>query len=304
MTISIYERVALEELDARLKLVLPEEYQETYEDVQPVSMGTAPLKYGADGQVAWDQMWDTFCDLAMAGGPPHKGTLLEPGSRAEIDARPDRYEEVVDEIRRGITLATDMSTGASPHPGWCQVGCLSDTMAGWLLRAVVMENVSAQAEGRWLDLPAAPAFRLEKEIKNVITVIAKTCHYWLGHMSQSQKLRIGEFFRTLAKESPLIIPGAADEEPNQAAPALAERIQRETGLRSSPHQYAGWQGVECPSVRGAIWMMRALVVNNVLARREGIVLFVPVNAASDPTGERVSATLSRIHRLASLSLRT
>jgi hypothetical protein len=25
-------------------------------------------------------------------------------------------------------------------------------------------------------------FRLEKEIKNVVTVTAKTCHYWLEHM--------------------------------------------------------------------------------------------------------------------------
>ncbi len=299
MTITIYERAALEELDSRLKMVLPEEYQESYEDVQPVSMGSAPLKYGADGHVAWDQMWDSFCDLAMAGGPPHKGVLLEPASREEIDARPDRYEEVVDEIRRGITLATDLSTAASPHPGWCQVGCLSDTMALWLLRAIVMENVSAQVEGRWLDLPAGPAFRLEKEIKNVITVIAKTCHYWLGHMSQSQKLAIGDFFRALAKESPLITSGAADDEPNQAAPALAERIHRETGLRASPHRYTGWHGVECATVRGAIWMMRALVVSNVLARREGTVLFVPVNASSD-SNERVAATLSRIHHLASL----
>ena len=30
-------------------------------------------------------------------------------------------------------------------------------------------------------------------------------------------------------------------------------------------------------------MMRALVASNVLARREGTVLFVPVNPAADPT---------------------
>lgn len=299
MTITTHERAALEELDSRLKLVLPEEYQETYEQVQPVSMGSAPLKYGADGQVAWDQMWDSFCDLAMAGGPPHKGTLLEAPTLAEIDAAPDRYEAVVDEIRRGITLATDMSTGVSRHPGWCQVGCLSDTMAGWLLRAVTMENVSARAEGRWLDLPASPRFRIEKEIKNVITVIAKTCHYWLGHMSTSQKLAIGDFFRSLAQQSPLVTPGEGEDNPSEAA-MVGERIERESGLRSSPQRYAGWLGVECPSVRHAIWMMRALVVNNVLARREGTVLFVPVNGAIDPRGERVSATLARIHKLASL----
>jgi hypothetical protein len=32
-----------------------------------------------------------------------------------------------------------------------------------------------------LLLPAGPAFQLEKEIKNVITVLAKTFHYWTEH---------------------------------------------------------------------------------------------------------------------------
>jgi sirohydrochlorin cobaltochelatase len=32
-----------------------------------------------------------------------------------------------------------------------------------------------------LFLPAGPTFRLDKEIKNVVTVIAKTHHYWKEH---------------------------------------------------------------------------------------------------------------------------
>ena len=84
---SVDDQGALEALEGRLKAILPAEYQDCYEDVQPVSMGSAGLKYGDDGKVAWDEIWGSFCDLAMAGGPPHKGTLLEPGSRAEIDAR-------------------------------------------------------------------------------------------------------------------------------------------------------------------------------------------------------------------------
>ncbi len=80
------ERIVLETLDARIKILLPEEYRDSYEAVQPVSMGSAGLKYDADGQVAWDQMWGSFCDLAMAGGPPHKGMLLDPGTEREIDA--------------------------------------------------------------------------------------------------------------------------------------------------------------------------------------------------------------------------
>jgi sirohydrochlorin cobaltochelatase len=34
-----------------------------------------------------------------------------------------------------------------------------------------------------LLLPAGPQFRLEAEIKNVVTAVAKTYHYWKEHMS-------------------------------------------------------------------------------------------------------------------------
>ena len=74
-------RTAVETLDTRLKTMLPEEYRDSYEAMQPKTMGSAPLRYDADGLVAWDEMWGSFCDLAMAGGPPHKGALLEPGRK-------------------------------------------------------------------------------------------------------------------------------------------------------------------------------------------------------------------------------
>jgi hypothetical protein len=45
-------------------------------------------------------------------------------------------------------------------------------------------------------------------------------------------------------------------------------------------------------------MMRALVVSNVLARREETTVFVPINPAADPQGERVAQTLAQVHRLA------
>ena len=102
------DRGALERLDTRLRTMLPEEYQDSYDDVQPVSMGSAGLKYDEDGRVAWHEIWQTFCDLAMAGGPPHKGVLLEPGTRGEIEAQPERYDEVVQEICRAVTLVADL----------------------------------------------------------------------------------------------------------------------------------------------------------------------------------------------------
>ena len=86
-------------------------------------------------------------------------------------------------------MTTLLDTSVSPVPGWVLSSCLSEAMTGWLLRAIVMENVAARAEGMALDLPAAPHFRLEKEIKNVVTVIAKTSHYWLEHMPRGATAR-------------------------------------------------------------------------------------------------------------------
>jgi sirohydrochlorin cobaltochelatase len=55
-------------------------------------------------------------------------------------------------------------------------------MAVWLLRAIVVENVCVRREGSVLFLPAGPHYHLEQEIKNVITVVAKTLHYWMEHI--------------------------------------------------------------------------------------------------------------------------
>ena len=268
------DRRALEELDFRLRVILPEEYQETYEQLRPAPMKSAGLKYADDGSVAWDRIWGSFCDLAIAGGPPHKGALLGPGTPDEIAAAPARHRDVVDEICRGVTMTTELPAEASPVPGWIRVQCYSETMASWLLRAIVVENVAVQAGGRAIDLPAAPGFRLEKEIKNVITVVAKTCHYWMGHMPREQKESIAILFDSLAKTSPLVVPAAG----------------------------TGWRGVGCASVDDAVWMMRALVVNNVLARREGTTLFVPVNPQQDPNSTRVAASLGLVQQLRAASL--
>ena len=210
MAMTLEDRVALNALEVRLKIILPAQYQDCYEDVQPVSMGSAAVKYGSDGKVAWNEMWATFCDLAMAGGPPHKGTLLEPASRTEIDAQPDRYRQVVQEICRGAYMVTGFTVKPSPTPGWVRVDCTSGGMADWLVRAIVMENVSARRESAALDLPAGPGYRIEKEIKNVVTCVAKTSHYWSGHIWLAQQDAIADLFEKMAAESPLVEPELPD----------------------------------------------------------------------------------------------
>lgn len=267
-------RVALDQLDARLRILLPEQYQDSYESVQPVSMGSAGLKLGSDGKVAWDEIWQTFCDLAMAGGPPHKGALLEPGAPSDIAVNQEKYDAVTDEICRGIWMAADLPAQSDTRPGWVRVQCHSVTMADWLTRAIVMENVAARSSGVMLYLPAAPHFRIDKEIKSVITVIAKTAHYWLGHMSRSQKTLIADLFTTMSMESPLIEPPIDG--------------------------WARWRGFECANVGAAVWMMRALAAFNILARREQVTLFVPINDEQDPGATIAAGAVARVQQLATL----
>lgn len=149
--------------------------------VSAASMRSAPLEYDEEGRVAWDRVWQTFCDLALAGGPPHRGTLLEPPSREEVLASPTESARVVAEIARGVALITRLPVVTTAAPGWVGLVCRDEEMAVWLLRAIVVENISVRREGATLLLPAGPAYRLEKEIKNVITVVAKTHHYWTEH---------------------------------------------------------------------------------------------------------------------------
>jgi sirohydrochlorin cobaltochelatase len=146
-------------------------------------MGTAPLKFGPDGKVAWDEMWTSFCDLALAGGPSHRGTLLEAVAATEALAEPEKYRAVVAEIERGIWLATGLPVVPSRVPGWVGVRCDGEAMAVWLMRAIIVENVMVRREGEVLYLPAGPQFTLQREIKNVVTVVAKTSHYWTAHLT-------------------------------------------------------------------------------------------------------------------------
>ena len=299
---SLDDPQVLDELQRRFSTLLPEEYQDRYQDLDPVPMGSAGVRYGADGKIAWDQMWGSFCDLAMAGGPPHKGSLLEPARPEEIEADRSGYAAVVAEICRGIAMVTDLSPRESPSPGWVRMECATSGMAAWLLRAITIENVAVRADRAFLELPAGPAYRLHKEIKNVITVIAKTAHYWVGHMSVMHRQTISGLLAGMNDESPLIQPAYALNDGKGGGPAaladvVATAIQSATDLTRSPHRYRDWLGLNCTTVRAAVSMMRMLVAVNVLARREGTVLFVPVNTEVDAKGEVLSSSVTLVHRL-------
>jgi hypothetical protein len=295
MPISIEDFIAMEALEERLRTLLPEQYRDTSETLTPAPMGSAPLKYDAAGRVAWNEIWATFCDLAMAGGPPHRGTLLEPAPPNEIAAQPDFHLQAVEEICRGLAMVTGLTAQPAPLRGWVQLDCDGPGMAAWLTRAIVMENVMARSEGERLYLPAGPGFRIGKEIKNVITVTAKTCHYWRNHTADGQREAIGRLLTdpdAPALLEPPLFPEAGEPD------AIGKAIHNDTGLRTAPRRYRGWIGVLCPGIPAAVWMMRALVAGDVLARREEAILYLPVNPLTDPDGERAAGTFRGVHRFA------
>jgi hypothetical protein len=162
--------------------ILPSRYQLSVPSAAP--MGAAGMKFDADGRPAWDAIWTDFCDLALAGGPPHRGTLLEPVAPDTVAADPDGYRHVLDELERGIRMVTGLEVVQSNTSGWIGMVCTGEDMAVWLLRAIVVENISVRREGTILYFPVSPTFKLESEVKSIITVIAKTHHYWQEHVSE------------------------------------------------------------------------------------------------------------------------
>lgn len=161
---------------------LPPRYQGEV-SVSAAPMGAADLIFDANGQVAWNEIWGSFCDLALAGGSPHRGTLLEPVPPEIVAADPEGYQRVLAELERGIRLITNLPVIVDKSPGWIGILCADEAMALWLLRAIIVENVSVRREDDVIYLPAGPNFRLEHEIKNIITVVAKTHHYWTEHIT-------------------------------------------------------------------------------------------------------------------------
>ena len=147
-------------------------------------MPAGPIVYREDGAIDWGNMWDSFCVLAQEGGPPHRGDLL--AAPHKPDTTSEAYQLAVTEIARGIWEVAEL-TAVPATPGWLQILCQSETQARWLAEAIVDENVQARHEGSYLFVPVGDQFRLKKEIKNVITAVAKTSHYWQEHLAVEVK---------------------------------------------------------------------------------------------------------------------
>jgi len=131
---------------------------------------------------------------------------------------------MVAEMRRGIWETTGLF--AEPQsPGWIAVSCQSRAMAEWIGAAIVLENVAARVEDDRVLLPAGPKFRLEDEVKSIVTVVAKTHHYWTMHeiaARSSRPITIG-------------VDGSTDEK-LQLIDALRRRYGRQRAVVASPAQ--------------------------------------------------------------------
>lgn len=144
------------------------------------TMSSADFVYKDDGSPDWGAMWSGFCELALYGGPPHRGE--DTALAARVDGPPTAEIDAIREIRRGIFETTGLFSERYA-PGWLGVSCHSPRMAAWLAASIILENVEARFDGELLLVPAHESFTLKNEVKSVITVVAKTNHYWQAHVA-------------------------------------------------------------------------------------------------------------------------
>lgn len=154
---------------------------------QAATMSSADFVYQPDGRPDWRAMWEGFCELALYGGPPHRGADAALGV-APLDAPVTEGLDAggfdaIDEIRRGIWMTTGLYSEVD-EPGWLTITCRSRAMAAWMCATIILENVEAKFDEERLLVPASPSFTLKDEVKSVITVVAKTHHYWTAHAIQ------------------------------------------------------------------------------------------------------------------------
>jgi sirohydrochlorin cobaltochelatase len=143
-------------------------------------MAPAPFLWRDDGRPDWGSMWQSFCELALYGGPPHRG----PDAPLRAPAGPGRSSgaEMLAEMQRGIWETTGLYAEAA-EAGWLAVTCDSPTMAAWMCAAIILENVDARVDEDRLLVPAGPDYELKDQVKSIVTVVAKTHHYWQAHVT-------------------------------------------------------------------------------------------------------------------------
>lgn len=151
-------------------------------------MSSAEFVWLEDGRPDWGAMWTSFCELALYGGPPHRGA--EQALWATDEPMTAEDSAAVEEIRRGIFETTGLIAEPA-EAGWVVIECESRKMAAWLSACIILENVESRCDGTRLYLPARGDFVLKDQVKSIITVVAKTNHYWKAHAESLYQPRRG-----------------------------------------------------------------------------------------------------------------
>jgi len=107
----------------------------------------------------------------------------------DADTTSPGYRVALAEISRGVRAVSGL-TATPATPGWIAIACPSAAMARWLCAAIVQENVHARCDGPLLLVPVGAHYPLTGEIKNVITAVAKTTHYWGEHLPPEVRLAL------------------------------------------------------------------------------------------------------------------
>ena len=220
----------------------------------------------------------SFCDLALAGGPPHRGTLLRPATPAEIAAEPDATAAVASELTRAIRLAVGPEAWAGGESGWLAVPCESPGAAAWLALAITAENVSCRRRGDCVELPIGPRVSL-REGSQERSVRARQGAPLLG--------RAPEFRATVARTGARL-GGAGDARGPGCRPGRRRGGGRDASECPARRGIAGGRGrarLGGPGVRAtrfkAGWMLRAVASNGVMCRHESATLYVAVGRRVD-----------------------
>lgn len=186
VAVALLPKTRMQLVRASLQAAGGDRYLEALPPLAPATpMGSAPFLWREDGRPDWAQMWTGFCELALFGGPPHRGDAEALTAPQAPGGDGDSACFAIAEIVRGIQETTGL-VAEPAEPGWIAVRCASTKMAAWLCACIILENVDARCDEERLFLPASQDFTLKNEVKSVITVLAKTHHYWEAHVDAQQ----------------------------------------------------------------------------------------------------------------------
>ncbi|MGC4003132.1 MAG: hypothetical protein QM811_08340 [Pirellulales bacterium] len=153
----------------------------------------------------------------------------------------------------------------------------------------------ARHENAVLCVPAGPRFRVEKEIKNVVVGVAKTCHYLFDHTEPEDQPHgaVPTLIRPPTTDERL----ALGENYDRAVSALRTSIESSTGLTTRLVDAAGWIGVDCSDEETRCGCC-AVAVDDILVRREDATLCVPIDhRAADDALAKTAAAVATAYRL-------